>query len=117
MCIRDSVTGKAATFAPHAKIVHADVDPSEIGKLVPVTVGIVGDARAALRALLDAVPYGDSGKPDVQNWITEVHELRAKFEPRQAYRRRPDTPALQPHDVCAPVSYTHLRAHETPEHL
>jgi len=47
----DRVTGKASTFAPHAAVIHVDVDPSEIGKLVPVRVGIVGDARAALRAL------------------------------------------------------------------
>jgi len=97
----DRVTGKAATFAPHAKIVHADVDPSEIGKLVPVTVGIVGDARATLRALFDAVPEPTGRNETLEKWIGEVHELRAKFEPRQAYRRRPDTPALQPHDVCA----------------
>jgi acetolactate synthase-1/2/3 large subunit len=97
----DRVTGKAATFAPHAKIIHVDVDPSEIGKLVPVTVGIVGDARAALRALFDAVPEPTGHNETLERWIGEVHDLRAKFEPRQAYRRRPDTPALQPHDVCA----------------
>ena len=78
-----------------------DVDPSEIGKLVPVTVGIVGDARAALRALADAVPEPTGHNETLERWIAEVHELRAKFEPRQAYRRRPDSPTLQPHDVCA----------------
>ena len=96
----DRVTGKASTFAPHAKIIHVDVDPSEIGKLVPVDVGIIGDAKAALEALLAAVPPRASA-PNVQHWIDEVHALRAKFEPRQAYRRRPDSPTLQPHDVCA----------------
>jgi acetolactate synthase-1/2/3 large subunit len=97
----DRVTGKASTFAPHAKIIHVDVDPSEIGKLVPVTVGIVGDAKAALTALLEAVPPKDTSSPNVQHWIEEIHELREKFEPRQAYRRRPDSATLQPHDVCA----------------
>jgi acetolactate synthase I/II/III large subunit len=97
----DRVTGKAATFAPHAKVIHVDVDPSEIGKLVPVHVGIVGDAKAALRALIEAVPVREHPSESLQRWITEVHDLRAKFEPRQAYRRRPDTPTLQPHDVCA----------------
>ena len=42
----DRVTGKASTFAPHAKIIHVDIDPSEIGKNVKVAVPIVGDARA-----------------------------------------------------------------------
>ena len=98
----DRVTGKAATFAPHAKIIHVDVDPSEIGKLVQVTVGIVGDAKAALSALNAAVePRDESKNATLKRWIDEVHELRAKYEPRQAYRRRPDTPTLQPHDVCA----------------
>ena len=96
----DRVTGKAATFAPHAKIIHVDVDPSEIGKLVQVTVGIVGDAKAALVALIEAVPPRTESET-LRRWIEEVHELRAKFEPRQAYRRRPDSATLQPHDVCA----------------
>jgi acetolactate synthase-1/2/3 large subunit len=100
----DRVTGKAATFAPHAKIIHVDVDPSEIGKLVQVTVGIVGDAKAALRALIEAVPVREESET-LTRWIGEVHELRAKFEPRQAYRRRPDTATLQPHDVCALLNH------------
>lgn len=104
----DRVTGKASTFAPHAKIIHVDVDPSEIGKLVPVTVGIVGDAKAALDALLEAVPVRDTTSPAVQRWIDEVHDLRAKFEPRQAYRRRPDSATLQPHDVCAALNAARL---------
>jgi acetolactate synthase-1/2/3 large subunit len=50
----DRVTGDLAEFAPHAKIVHIDVDPAEIGKNVPVHVPIVGDARRALGAIADA---------------------------------------------------------------
>jgi acetolactate synthase I/II/III large subunit len=49
----DRVTGNLAGFARHAKIIHIDLDPSEIGKNVPVAVGIVGDARAVLRGLLE----------------------------------------------------------------
>jgi len=37
-------------------------------------------------------------------WIAEVHELRDRFEPRQAYRRRPEGATLQPHDVCAALN-------------
>ena len=104
----DRVTGKAATFAPHAKIIHVDVDPSEIGKLVPVTVGIVGDAKAALDALLEILPERHASSEAMQAWLDEVHDLRAKFEPRQAYRRRPDTATLQPHDVCALLNAARL---------
>ncbi|MDP9321697.1 MAG: biosynthetic-type acetolactate synthase large subunit [Chloroflexota bacterium] len=47
----DRVTGKIAAFAPNAKIVHADIDPTQIGKNVSTAVGIVGDAGAVLFAL------------------------------------------------------------------
>ena len=51
----DRVTGNAATFARQARIVHVDLDRAEIGKNVPVAVGIVGDARDVTRRLLAAV--------------------------------------------------------------
>jgi acetolactate synthase-1/2/3 large subunit len=51
----DRVTGNLAGFARNAKVVHIELDPSEIGKNVPVAVGLVGDARAILRELLAAV--------------------------------------------------------------
>src|SRR6266545_4635334 len=52
----DRVTGKASTFAPNAKVIHVDIDPSEIGKNVRVAVPIVGDARAVLQALIREMP-------------------------------------------------------------
>jgi acetolactate synthase I/II/III large subunit len=122
----DRVTGKASSFAPNASVIHVDVDPSEIGKLVPVEVGIVGDAGAAMRALTTAfaakteeqAPHFVRGdirdcRPErsegpapssLQAWIDEVHQLREQFEPRQEYRRRPDSASLQPHDVCAALN-------------
>ena len=51
----DRVTGNTASFAPQARIVHIDLDRSEIGKNVPVSVGIVGDARDVTRRLVAAV--------------------------------------------------------------
>jgi acetolactate synthase-1/2/3 large subunit len=104
----DRVTGKASTFAPNASVIHVDVDPSEIGKLVPVTVGIVGDAREVLTALQSHLTPHESNAADHlasrRTWIDDIHRLRAQFEPRQEYRRRPDTNALQPHDVCAALN-------------
>jgi acetolactate synthase-1/2/3 large subunit len=48
----DRITGAVDKFAPNAKIVHIDVDPSELGKVVRPTVGIASDARPALRGIL-----------------------------------------------------------------
>ncbi len=51
----DRVTGNTAQFAPRAKIIHVELDPAEIGKNVPVAVGIVGDAREILAQLTETV--------------------------------------------------------------
>ena len=47
----DRATGKVSAFAPHARVVHIDIDPAEIGKNVRVDTPIVGDIRAVLQAL------------------------------------------------------------------
>ena len=106
----DRVTGKASTFAPNASVIHVDVDPSEIGKLVPVAIGIVGDARAVMYALIETMSRSreresTSSNDDArQAWREEIDRLREQFQPRQEYRRRPDTSALHPQDVCAALN-------------
>ena len=47
----DRVTGKVETFAPNANIIHIDIDPTSIGKNIPVTVPIVGDCKIVLQGL------------------------------------------------------------------
>ena len=49
----DRVTGTVSTYAKQADVIHIDIDPSEIGKIIPVTVGIKGDARKVLTALTE----------------------------------------------------------------
>src|ERR1043166_3781332 len=51
----DRVTGKVDMFAPHAQIVHIDIDPSSISKNIKVDIPIVGDCRRVLKALIGAV--------------------------------------------------------------
>src|SRR4051794_19237441 len=51
----DRVTGKLATFAPNARVVHIDIDPANIGKNVAPTLSVAADAREALAALLEEV--------------------------------------------------------------
>ena len=56
----DRVTGNLASFAPHAKIIHIDVDPSSISKNVDVDIPVVGDARMSLEAMLEFIePRGN----------------------------------------------------------
>ncbi len=49
----DRVTGRISEFAPNARIIHIDIDPAEIGKNVKTEVPVVGDARAALKLLIE----------------------------------------------------------------
>ena len=53
----DRVTGKLDAFAPNAKIIHVDIDPSSISKSVDVDIPVVGDAKAILAAMLPAIEY------------------------------------------------------------
>jgi acetolactate synthase I/II/III large subunit len=52
----DRVTGNLKTYAQRSKKIHVEIDPSEIGKNVPVDVGIVGDLRQVLEAMLPELP-------------------------------------------------------------
>ena len=67
----DRVTGRASTFAPHARIVHIDIDPEQIGRNVPVEVPLPGDAKAVLQALLPQVSY--TPRPE---WTDYINRLR-----------------------------------------
>ena len=54
----DRVTGNLAKYAPRARVVHVDIDASEIGKNVPTDVGVVADAKEALAAMAEHVAPG-----------------------------------------------------------
>lgn len=76
----DRVTGKAALFAPHAKVVHVDIDPAEISKIRTADVPIVGDLRDVLVDLAAAVRDANAGaKPDIDEWWAFLDGLRTEF--------------------------------------
>lgn len=70
----DRVTGKLNGFAPHAKIVHIDIDPAEIGKNVAVDIPIVGDIKTVLEMLNPMVSHtekADAWRAQLQEWKHE----------------------------------------------
>ena len=76
----DRVTGKLSTFAPHAKIIHADIDPAEIGKNRHADVALIGDLKNILRALSPATKSAlAKSQPDLTPWLTETYGWRSKF--------------------------------------
>ena len=76
----DRVTGKLSTFAPKAKIIHADIDPAEIGKNRHADVAVVGDLKNVLKALVPATKVAlAKSAPDLTPWLNEVYGWRSKF--------------------------------------
>ncbi|MFE0463273.1 acetolactate synthase large subunit [Kitasatospora sp. NPDC058965] len=77
----DRVTGKLDSFAPHAKVVHADIDPAEIGKNRPADVPIVGDAREVLADLIVAVQaeHEAGRKGDYSDWWVKLNEWKKTY--------------------------------------
>jgi acetolactate synthase-1/2/3 large subunit len=75
----DRVTGKLDSFAPDAKVVHADIDPAEIGKNRHADVPIVGDARHVIDELIAAVSGASAGPGAYQAWWSTLNELRERY--------------------------------------
>jgi acetolactate synthase I/II/III large subunit len=76
----DRVTGKLDTFAPHARVIHVDVDPAEIGKNRAVDVPIVGDAKVVtgqlVKAARDRIESDPSAKPDTSAWRAHIDAMK-----------------------------------------
>jgi acetolactate synthase I/II/III large subunit len=77
----DRVTGRLDSFAPLAKIVHADIDPAEIGKNRTADVPIVGDAREILADLIQAVQaeFAAGVTPDYTEWWQQLSSWRKTY--------------------------------------
>ena len=77
----DRVTGNLDTFAPNARVIHADIDPAEIGKNRPVDVPIVGDCREVIADLVLALQSeADAGhRGEYQSWVQFLAGVKAKY--------------------------------------
>ena len=77
----DRVTGRLDTFAPAAKVIHADVDPAEIGKNREVDVPIVGDCKEVLTDLLEAIRSGHATSEWTApaEWVRQLDGYRDEF--------------------------------------
>ena len=74
----DRVTGKVSEFAPHAKIIHIDIDPAEIGKIIDPAVPIVGDAKVVLGALYERL-VKDGAEANDREWEQTVFSWRDRW--------------------------------------
>ncbi|AKN17702.1 acetolactate synthase 1 catalytic subunit [Mycobacterium haemophilum DSM 44634] len=76
----DRVTGKLDSFAPEAKVIHADIDPAEIGKNRYADVPIVGDVKAVITELIAMLRhYQTPGNVDMTDWWAYLEDVRARY--------------------------------------
>jgi acetolactate synthase-1/2/3 large subunit len=93
----DRVTGKLSTFAPSAKILHADIDPAEIGKNRHADVAVVGDVRETISALIPALKAAlAKNQPDLSTWMRQMNSLKSTYP--LGYDQ-PDDGSLSPQHV------------------
>lgn len=71
----DRVTGRLDAFAPHAKIIHIDIDPSSISKNVSVDIPIVADCKNILGQLLEEIKKS----PNTSDWLKTVESFKKKY--------------------------------------
>lgn len=74
----DRVTGRLSEFAPHADVIHIDIDPAEIGKVREAQVPIVGDLKGVLDALLDQLDK-DGAQPQSDEWVQRIEAWRERY--------------------------------------
>ncbi|MHC4566998.1 MAG: biosynthetic-type acetolactate synthase large subunit, partial [Planctomycetota bacterium] len=91
----DRVTGKLETFAPNAKTIHIDIDPSSISKNVQVDIPVVGDAKVILGALAKEVEYHER-----KTWFKKIAAWKKQFPLRYDQNSSTIKPQYVVEEVC-----------------
>ena len=92
----DRVTGKIETFAPHAKTIHIDIDPSSISKNIRVDIPVVGDAKVILGEMIKLVEYRER-----KNWFKKIAEWKKKFSFRYDQNSSTIKPQYVIEELCS----------------
>ena len=91
----DRVTGRVSGFAPHARVIHLDIEATQVGRIVPVEVPLVGDAKPILKALVPLVQWAE--RPE---WMAKIGQLKSQHPSLDI----PASDALLPQQVLAQLN-------------
>jgi acetolactate synthase I/II/III large subunit len=87
---------------PPTKLIHVDIDPVEIGKNYPATVGILGDSKVVLAQLLDALAAQEGfSSPARRDWFAKIATWRDKWHEHVSGPRRSDAVPIRPERVIS----------------
>lgn len=92
----DRVALNTKKFAPNAKIIHLDIDPSEIGKNVEIDLSLIGDCKEVLNKLIPIVE-----KKQRNSWLNEIEKFRT-----YDYKYEDDDNKLNPHEIMSFINST-----------
>jgi len=95
------VTANWKIPVPGRPVIHLDIDPREIGRNYPVSVGLLGDARTVLRQMIDAA--GDENNPR-RPWLARAAALVAEWRAGAAPHLDSDAMPMRPERICSEIS-------------
>lgn len=93
----DRVTGKLDAFAPNAKIIHIDIDPTSISKNIKVDVPIVGDAKKVLEEFIKGIERAS----DLSDWTKKLEQYRQKYP--LVYKKDEESGKIKPQYVIEEI--------------
>lgn len=86
---------------PPTRLIHVDLDPSEIGRNYPAEIGIIGDARVVAEQLLTAVTNRNQGAEQREQWLETIAGWRARWEDKMSEHRQSDAVPIRPERVVS----------------
>ncbi|HEX6007097.1 MAG TPA: thiamine pyrophosphate-binding protein, partial [Burkholderiales bacterium] len=87
---------------PGIRVIQLDIDPEELGRNYPNAVSILGDAKASLKRLVDAVPHSASGAR--KEWVDRARSIVAQWRGENAEMRDADVSPIRPERICKDIS-------------
>ena len=84
----DRITGTVSKFAPHAKVVHLDIDFAEQNKNVKVALGVHSEVKYALKRLLELAKKGKTPKPDISEWLNTIKCWKTRYPYPFSFNKR-----------------------------
>lgn len=100
----DRATGQTDKFAQHAKIVHIDIDPAEIGKNLGTNFPIVGDVKIVLGQLIEYIQGHKQDNVYKQSWVTTVSGWKSRMKEKQLKQYTDETGYVDPRYVLSLLS-------------